>query len=192
MEDLAKQLSAQLPEREKRRYLNAISEFSTGRPTLFDPAVTIPTALFHFAQGATVCQVCVELGISRSTYYLWTKTHEAFMDTHKKGRTLSRAMLESLAMDNIENPKFSFLLLESRMRREFNLDETPNIEIEGFDDAKNDAERIMLVMSALATGKVSSSQALQLVQILKTVQEITTIPDLLSQLDNIKSRIKEI
>ena len=113
------------------------------------------------------------------------------MDTHKKGRTLSRAMLESLAMDNIDNPKFSFLIMESRMRREFNLDEAPNIEIEGFDEAQNDEERIILVMSALATGKLSSSQALQLMQFLKTAQEITTIPDLLSQLDNIKSRLKE-
>jgi hypothetical protein len=192
MQSMADKLSARIEDpRDKRRFLNAMASLATGRPTLFDPDVMIPTALFHFAAGCTVCQVAVELGISRSTYYLWTKTHEAFMDTHKKGRTLSRAKLEQLALDNILNPKFNFLILESRLRREYHLDETPNIEIEGFEDAKSDAERIMLVMAALAQGNLSTSQALQLMQILKTAQDITTIPDLLEQLDSLKTRIKE-
>ena len=121
MECIHKELVSRLPEKLRPRFKAAL-QCLQGRPTKFTEDL-IPKILFFYAKGYTITQVAAELGIARSTYYHWLKIHDCFSDVHKIGRTMSRAYLEELALENMDNRGFNFLLLEARLRREFQLDE---------------------------------------------------------------------
>src|SRR5678816_661376 len=47
------------------------------------------TMLNLFNGGATVAEVCAELGIARDTFYCWCNEHKDFSDAYKKGRELA-------------------------------------------------------------------------------------------------------
>lgn len=188
MEELANKLASQLPEREARRYRLAIK--SLGRPTKYDPDVHIPIMLYEYAKGSTICNVAAELGIAKSTYYLWLDKFDNFSDAHKKGRTMSRSWLEDQASENLDNRNYNFMLLESRMRREFFQSEQPHVNLPGFNTG-SDADKIQVILNALASGELCSNQGLQLLQLIKTAQDVTALPDVLAQLDQLKDKLKE-
>lgn len=59
-----------------------------GRPTKYRKEMC-ETMLNLFNGGATVAEVCAELGIARDTFYCWCNEHKDFSDAYKKGRELA-------------------------------------------------------------------------------------------------------
>jgi len=63
---------------------------SVGRPTKYSKAMAerLPDM---FKSGEDVIEVCVELGISKDTFYRWVKEHPEFSDAYEKGKEFSEA-----------------------------------------------------------------------------------------------------
>ena len=61
-----------------------------GRPTKYRKEICDKLPKL-FANGASVAEVCVELGISKDTFYKWKARHPQFADAVKEGLTLSEA-----------------------------------------------------------------------------------------------------
>jgi hypothetical protein len=61
-----------------------------GRPTKYKPEICkqLPEL---FEDGASIAEVCVELGITKSTFYEWGKKYREFSDAIKRGLVLSEA-----------------------------------------------------------------------------------------------------
>lgn len=66
-----------------------------GRPTKYKKilAKRLPEM---FKDGQSVCEVCVDLGIHKDTFYEWVKLYPEFSDAYKKGLSLSQGWWEKL------------------------------------------------------------------------------------------------
>jgi transposase len=66
-----------------------------GRPTKYKPEIaeTLPD---QFKDGQSVIEVCVQLGISKDTFYAWVKEYPEFSDSYKKGLEYSQQWWEKL------------------------------------------------------------------------------------------------
>ncbi len=61
-----------------------------GRPTKYESRLAdVLPALF--LEGQSIAEVCVALGIGRTTFYEWTNRHEAFRDAVEVGKLVSEA-----------------------------------------------------------------------------------------------------
>jgi transposase-like protein len=178
-------------EKDYARYQACMKEYITGRPTKFDPVEQLPKIFAWFSEGQTIAQVAANLGIAKSTYYKWIEQYPMFSDFHKKGRALSRASLEQLSFDNIMNPKFQFLVAESRMRREYSSDEVSGIDVPGFKEAKTDQEKIDCIVSSLADGNLSTRQANDLIGLMKGVKDLVEMDSLIARLSDLENKIKD-
>ena len=180
---------------QKRQYLAASRSF-TGRPTKYDPSFC-SLMLFYYAQGYTVCSVCCELGISKSTYYEWLRdkadaSKDAFRTAHKKGRTLSRNYLESVALNAINSGKSDqskFLFVEARLRREFNAPE--HCAKVDFASCESNEERVTELFNAISRGELSASDASTLMGSLKVADEIVHLPNLVQSIDELKAKLQD-
>lgn len=63
-------------------------EHKTGRPTDYDPA-HCDTVVELAENGLSFTELAVELGVARSTLYLWREQHPAFSDALEKAREKS-------------------------------------------------------------------------------------------------------
>jgi len=178
---------------QKRQYLAASRSF-TGRPTKYTPDL-IPLMLYYFSIGSTVCTVCCELGIGKSTYYDWLNNKDTsfddFRSAHKKGRALSRNYLESIALKSINTGKADqarFLFLESRLRREFSAPE--HCAKVDFAACESSEDRVRELFGAISRGELSAADASTLMSTLKTSEDLLTLPGLLADLDTLKSKLK--
>ena len=54
-----------------------------GRPTSYDPSYC-DLAIEYGQQGMNKTEIAVELGVAKSTLYLWIQEHEEFSDAIKK------------------------------------------------------------------------------------------------------------
>lgn len=58
----------------------------TGRPSKYDPDVFPRIAAAMARLGATDSEIADELGVVKSTFYLWRSKHKAFSDALKVGK----------------------------------------------------------------------------------------------------------
>ncbi len=102
----------------------------TGRPTKYDPA-HCETVLTLMKEGASICEVCLELDISRDTFYRWLKEHEVFSDTVKSGLWFSKGWWEKLGREGADgskaniNPTMWFMNMKNRFGQ---IDPSENIQ----------------------------------------------------------------
>tara|TARA_Y100001963_G_C6699930_1_gene408947 strand:- start:425 stop:1033 length:609 start_codon:yes stop_codon:yes gene_type:complete len=197
LQELFDQYAAKLTDPDQKRQYIAASRSFTGRPTKYDPDFC-PLMLFYYAQGYTVCSVCCELGISKSTYYQWLSdkadaSKDAFRTAHKKGRTLSRNYLEGVALDSIKSGKADqgrFLFIESRLRREFNAPE--HCAKVDFASCETNEDRVKELFGAISRGELSAADASTLMSALKVSDELLHLPGLIDDLDSLKEKLKSI
>ncbi len=101
-----------------------------GRPSSYDPSICgdIP-ALFE--NGASIAKVCVELGISKKTFYNWQKEHEEFLHAVTRGLELSEAWWCEQAEKHLviehQGPRLDTALWKSNMANRFNWREKQDI-----------------------------------------------------------------
>jgi hypothetical protein len=71
-----------------------------GRPTKYNPELykTLPDM---FKDGQSIVEVCVELGISISTYYNWEDEYPEFLEASTRGKLVSRAWWERMGRENL-------------------------------------------------------------------------------------------
>jgi len=71
-----------------------------GRPTDYYPEICdeLPSM---FEEGQSVVEVAVELGVARSTIYLWAKEHPEFSDALTRAREVSQAWWERQGRENL-------------------------------------------------------------------------------------------
>jgi len=93
------------------------------RPTKYNKEI-LPKILDKFKEGASVCEICADIGISRDTFYKWVKEYHEFSDTYKKGLELSQAWWEKIGKAgtigklNI-NPTMWIYNMKNRFREEW-------------------------------------------------------------------------
>lgn len=93
------------------------------RPTKYNKEI-LPLMLEKFKEGASVCEICADLDISRETFYNWTKQYPEFLDTYKKGLEYSQAWWEKIGKAgtvgklNI-NPTMWIYNMKNRFREEW-------------------------------------------------------------------------
>jgi hypothetical protein len=66
-----------------------------GRPTKYHPSM-LPVIFELASQGASKVEIAVELGITRSTLYLWMQEVEEFSDAMQKADELAQAWWEKM------------------------------------------------------------------------------------------------
>lgn len=95
---------------------------TAGAPTKYDPG-KLPVILDLFKEGASISEVCLELDISRQTFYDWKDVHPEFVDTVKRGVQLSRGWWEKqgrlgVKIDHGINPTMWFMNMKNRFGKE--------------------------------------------------------------------------
>ncbi len=186
-----KNYKGKMGEKDFARYEACMKEYITGRPTKFDPEEQLSKIFAWFCQGQTVAQIAANLGIAKSTYYKWIEQYPMFSDFHKKGRALSRAFWEQLSADNIMNPKFQFLISESRIRREYSSDEVSGINVPEFKEAKTDQEKIDCIISSMVNGDLSTRQANDLMVLIKGAKDLIEMDKLVERLTDLENKVKD-
>jgi len=93
------------------------------RPTKYNKEM-LPIMLEKFKEGASICEVCVELDITRETFYQWQKENKEFSDTIKKGLALSQAWWEKIGKAGTVNklnvnPTMWIFNMKNRFREEW-------------------------------------------------------------------------
>lgn len=71
-----------------------------GRPTDYYPEICEGFE-DNFKQGQSILEVAVELGVARSTIYLWAKEHPEFSDALTRAREVSQAWWERQGRENL-------------------------------------------------------------------------------------------
>ena len=191
MDDVVNDLSAKLPAKIRGRFLAAAKNL-VGNPTKYHEDL-LPKILFYYSQGYTISQVASECGVARSTYYEWLDKFPKLRDIHTIGRNLARTWCEELCRENLINPdrNFNDRLFECRMKREYHLDEQNSVDLgAAYLEAKTHDEKLAAIDEAVGKAKISPNQALQLQMLIKNKIDINMIPDLLDQIDSLKSRLK--
>lgn len=95
-----------------------------GRPSKYDPEVMLPKIEPLMAEGASLTEVVVELGISRETLDQWTDPKSQYFkpeisDTVKRGLALSAAWWERKGRKNLENKEFQYVGWYMNMKNRF-------------------------------------------------------------------------
>ena len=116
-----------------------------GRPTDYDPAI-LEGFEDRFKQGQSILEVAVDLGVARSTIYLWAKEHPEFSDALTRARDVCQAWWEKQGRSNLfdheeydaENhvstkDKFNDRLWTINVSRRFRNDWAERIELSGPD-----------------------------------------------------------
>ena len=70
------------------------SEINKGRPLRYSESKHLPMVEKMSCNGATVDEMCFEIGISRSTFYRWIEKYRPFRDAVKKGRDVAIEIVE--------------------------------------------------------------------------------------------------
>ena len=193
--ELVEKLSSELPEgKAKLRFLacaESVSESKLGRPTKYEDSHDY-LILFHSAQGLSVTQIAVEFGVDRRTLYRWAERNESFRLSFKKGRDLSLSFYQDIQNSNLESHNLSmpaFLQLESILSKRYSQGQDM-VELVGFDELKDDAQRVKLILSAMVGGQISVGAGLQCINAMKVAAELEMLPELQLQLDELKEKFK--
>ena len=73
-----------------------------GRPSKFEDSFC-DIAIDYLRKGKSITQLAREIGVSKSTVYLWAEQHETFSDALQQGRELSQAFWEDELVDMMYN-----------------------------------------------------------------------------------------
>ena len=192
MQELVRKLSSQLSGSAKRRFDSATKSLTLGRPTLYNPEYHDAHVLYFSALGYSTTQIIAEFGICKSTFYRWMKmpNNETFSNSYKKGRAICLAFYHDIQNQRLQesNSMPEFLLMESILAKRFG-NGADMVELPGFED-KSSGERLEMILAAVSTGQMNINSASQLVSTIKVAEEISSIPDLISQLDSLKEQLK--
>ena len=197
--EMVTELSAQIHnESQRRRFLaccTSLEEFKkNGRPTKYDEQTHPLLVLYFSALGYSTSQIACELGVCRTSIYNWIGTHPTFCTAYKKGRNLSLSFYEELEngfAGSSQTSMVQFLQVQSIIRKRFNGLDTDHMEIPGFSDAKDDGERVEIILAAMTSGNMSVGAGLNIINAMKQAHEIELLPELQMQLDLLKEKLKQ-
>lgn len=86
-----------------------------GRPTKYREEMC-DVVIKEMSEGASITEVCGELGIFKEAFYAWCKKYENFSNAVKKGRSLSKAWWMRQGRKNLDNKDFSATLWYMNMK----------------------------------------------------------------------------
>lgn len=185
---LAEQASKNIHDtRARKRFLNAVNK--VGRPTEYCDELCMDFLACR-ANGLTIGQALLDIGISDTTYYRWIKEKPEFRGIAKKGKMLAKAFDDDLARDNFENRSFNFLLFESQYKRRHNCSEDAVIDCPNFSNENSAEQNIDAVIDGIANQDISPDVASKLMMIIKTKQEITVQQEIMLRLDQLEHQVK--
>ncbi len=72
-----------------------------------------------FSVGCSVTEACIYAGISRNTFYRWTKENPELNDKIEQLQILPILKARKTIVDNLNNPKIAMWYLERRRPEEF-------------------------------------------------------------------------
>lgn len=84
-----------------------------------------------FKEGASITEICAEIGICRDTWNEWEHTNKVFSDTVKRFKPCSEAWWMTKGRVNLENKQFSPVLWYMNMRNRFGWRDKQEIEHTG-------------------------------------------------------------
>jgi transposase-like protein len=83
-------MSAEGKKKTRAKKAKAVEKRSIGRPTLYQPEMG-DRIIAMGAEGYTVVEMAVELGITKSSLYKYVEDHEEFSDAFTRARELAEA-----------------------------------------------------------------------------------------------------
>ena len=86
-----------------------------GRPTKYRPEMC-QQVVELMREGASLCEVAVNIGITEDTLHRWKKTNQEFSESIKIGLELSKAWWLSQGRVNLENKDFNATLFYMNMK----------------------------------------------------------------------------
>jgi DNA-binding XRE family transcriptional regulator len=103
-----------------------------GRPSKYRPEMCT-TVVDLMREGASIAEVCAELGIHKDTFYKWEKDPEKpeFTDSVKTGRVLSEAWWTRAGRENLYESKFNHGLWYMNMKNRFGWRDKQEVEHSG-------------------------------------------------------------
>lgn len=88
------------------------------RPTKYNPEIC-ETVLGLMREGASIEEVCYELGIAKQTFYNWLELYPELMDAKKRGLDFAQGWWMKQGRKNLENKDFSATLFYMNMKNRF-------------------------------------------------------------------------
>ena len=82
-----------------------------GRPSKYEEK-HCKVAIDYLRKGKSITQLAREIGVSKSTVYLWAEQHERFSDALQQGRELSQAFWEDELVDMMYNKEVNSPLVK--------------------------------------------------------------------------------
>lgn len=92
-----------------------------GRPPDYDPSIC-EEFLALAAEGKSIAQMCAAIGISRKTFYEWSRSHKEFGDTAERCYELSLAWWEDKGQEGILQGVMNAAAFQFQVKNRFRKD----------------------------------------------------------------------
>ncbi len=89
-----------------------------GRPTDYDSA-KCESVLEYGRQGKSITWMAAEIGVAKSTLYLWADVYPEFSDALKRARDLAQQWWEDAGQNNLLTPGFNASVYGKSMAARF-------------------------------------------------------------------------
>lgn len=91
---------------------------ATGRPSKYKEEYKQKVVDF-MKQGYSIAEICLELDISRTTFYNWCDENKEFLDTKKKGEDFSEGWWMKQGRENLKDKDFNYTGWYMNMKNRF-------------------------------------------------------------------------
>jgi len=134
---------------------------------------TMPAQLIEmFSRGEDREDFCALHVISYATFDIWLQHQSEFAEAYEVAKVKAKTWFNKLARDHLinehEGPKLDSKLWSMLMRNRFELTEHRKLKMLGLDKAKSPVDQVKIVMSELAAGNLTGSEAQQIAKLIET------------------------
>jgi len=147
-----------------------------------------------FEKGESRAHFCASLSISKGTFSKWLIANPEFAEAYEIAKDKAQKWFMNKALAHIEeenNPeapttKLNTTLWSMIMRNRFDFTEHRKLKVPGLAKAKNFVEQLQAILSELAKGNLTASEATQLSKLVEVgmkVFEVTELERRVSQIE---------
>lgn len=168
----------------------AIEQIIRGAPPIYDENYHVTLLLELFKTGRDIAAFCSMCNISRTTFYNWRKTHEAFERAYDVAIEHARSWHENLALLGLQDTSFNNTLWSMIVRNRFGYTEHRRLNIPGLKEEQNYTEQCRHVFKHLADGNLTASEANQVANLIATAAKVDEVTQMRQELEELKQFLK--
>lgn len=144
----------------------------------------ITLLLSLFAVGGDICDFCSEAEVGDGTFYRWVKRYKNFEEAYEVAKRLAHAYWIGPAKA-INDPKIWTMIMKNR----FNFTEQRKLRISALKAAQKFAEQYGVIVTEISLGNLTSSEAVQITNVVATGADIDEKTKLREEFEDFKKSL---